>query len=79
MREAGLLATLDTDDPAMTDIDLGRESRDVAHAQGFDRQQVIDIALDGTEGSWLHDVDRRSMRAESRARIAALDPEPAAG
>ena len=34
MREAGLLATINTDDPAMTDLDLGREYRSVARALG---------------------------------------------
>lgn len=43
MREAGLLATLNTDDPAMTDLDLGKEYRTVAAAleMPLDRKSVV--------------------------------------
>ncbi|MEO8502125.1 MAG: hypothetical protein ABI565_14490 [Vicinamibacteria bacterium] len=44
MREAGLLATLNTDDPAMTDLDLGKEYRTVAEAQGFDFEEIAAAA-----------------------------------
>ncbi len=54
MREAGLLATINTDDPAMTDTDLGKEYRIVAEAQGLDLDDLAAIALDGIEASRRH-------------------------
>ena len=72
MRDAGLLATLNTDDPAMTELDLGREYRDVALAQGLDRDAVLAVALDGIEGSWLDVVDRRALRTAFDEHIAGL-------
>ena len=72
MREAGLLATINTDDPAMTDLDLGREYRSVAGALGFSDRAMADFALDGIEGSWLDDADRRSLRSTFDRDIAAL-------
>ncbi|MDX6593322.1 MAG: adenine deaminase [Gaiellales bacterium] len=74
MREAGLLVTLNTDDPAMTDLDLGREYRYVAEAQGLEFDDLAAIALDGIEASWLDDVDRRVMRAEFSQALAGLRP-----
>ena len=80
MREAGLLATLNTDDPAMTDLDLGKEYRTVAEAQGFDFDELVGISLNGIEASWLDDVDRRALRAEFLGALEGLRPRaPANG
>ena len=74
MREAGLLATINTDDPGMTDLDLGKEYRTVAAAQRFTFDDVSAIALDGIQASWLDDGEKRSMRAEFEATLAGLRP-----
>jgi adenosine deaminase len=72
MREAGLLATINTDDPAMTDLDLGKEYRSVAGALALDIGTMASVALDGIEASWLDDVDRRALRARFEAELAVL-------
>jgi len=72
MRRAGLLATLNTDDPAMTDLDLGKEYRTAAAAFGLSFDDVAEIALDGVEAAWLDDDDRRRMRSTFLAEIEAL-------
>jgi adenosine deaminase len=74
MREAGLLATLNTDDPAMTDLDLGKEYRSVAEALGLSFDDVAAVALDGVEAAWLDDGDRRALRAEFERDIQDLRP-----
>jgi adenine deaminase len=74
MRQAGLLVTLNTDDPAMTELDLGREYRSVAHALQVPWQEVVDVALDGVEASWLDDGEKRQLRATFEREIAALSP-----
>jgi len=78
MRESGLLATINTDDPAMTDLDLGREYRSVARALQLDFAAMSAISLDGITASWLDDSDRRTMRADFERTIAALHPLPTA-
>jgi adenosine deaminase len=75
MREAGLLATLNTDDPGMTDVDLGKEYRSVAEAQGLDFDDLAAVALDGIEASWLDDVDRRVLRREFSHALEDLRPQ----
>ena len=77
MREAGLLATLNTDDPAMTDLDLGKEYRSVAEAQGLDFDDLVGVALDGIEASWLDDIDRRVLSREFTQALEDLRPAPA--
>jgi adenosine deaminase len=77
MRQAGLLATLNTDDPAMTDLDLGREYRSVAQALQMGWEEMTAVALDGIEASWLDDGEKRRMRSEFQAEIAAISPPDA--
>jgi len=72
MREAGLLVTLNTDDPAMIGLDLGQEYRSVAAAQGLSFDDMRAVALDGVEASWLDESEKESMRAAFSEELAAL-------
>ncbi|CAN5262516.1 MAG: adenosine deaminase [Euzebyales bacterium] len=74
MREAGLLATLNTDDPALTDLDLGYEYRSVRAAYGYTWEDMVEIALDGVEATWLDEDDRRALSARIRNAAASLAP-----
>jgi len=78
MREAGLIATINTDDPGMTDLDLGKEYRTVAAAQHLSFDEVAEVALDGVEACWLDGPEKAALRAEFEARLAQLRPAPAA-
>jgi adenosine deaminase len=75
MREAGLLATLNTDDPALTDMDLGREYRSCMEAFDYRWPDMVEIALDGVEATWLDDGDKRELRAGIERDAAALGEE----
>ena len=79
MREARLLATLNTDDPGMTNLDLGVEYRTVAQAQGFTFDELAAVALDGIEASWLDESDRRTLRAGFEATLADIRPAAVGG
>ncbi|MEM9042088.1 MAG: adenosine deaminase [Actinomycetota bacterium] len=57
MREAGILATLNTDDPAMVGLDLTQEYERCAEVFGYSPADMVDIALDGVRGSWLDESD----------------------
>ena len=72
MRDAGLLATLNTDDPALTDLDLGREYAAVAEAYGWGFDQMVAVAHDGVDATWLDDADKRSLHVDIDARAAEL-------
>ena len=72
MRAAGLLATVNTDDPALSDLDLGREYAAVSRAFGWGWEQMVQVALDGIEASWLDDSEKADLRA-----LVAMTEEPA--
>jgi adenosine deaminase len=74
MREAGLLATLNTDDPAMTDLDLGKEYRSVAEALVLSFDDLAQVALDGVESAWLDADEERVLRAAFEQELSGLRP-----
>jgi adenine deaminase len=74
MRQAGLLATLNTDDPAMTDLDLGKEYRTVARALGMPWTEMEAVALDGVDATWLDPGDKATLRRRFERELAALRP-----
>ena len=76
MREAGLLATLNTDDPALVGLDLTQEYQLTAAAFGYDADDMVEIALDGIAGSWLDATDASQLADEVRAfaRTASTGP-----
>jgi adenosine deaminase len=76
MREAGLLATVNTDDPALSDMDLGQEYDAVATAFGYGWDQMVAIALDGVEACWLDDTDKAALRGRIKRAAADLEPHP---
>jgi adenosine deaminase len=61
MRAAGLLATLNTDDPGLTMTDLGQEYREAAQAFGYDLSDMTAIAIDGVRGSWLEAGEKAEL------------------
>jgi adenosine deaminase len=72
MRAAGLLATLNTDDPAMTDLDLGREYQAVAAAYSWGFDEMVGVAHDGVDACWLSDDERRDLHRVVADRAAEL-------
>jgi adenosine deaminase len=70
MRNAGVPVTINTDDPAMEDLDLGLEYRRVAEAYGLEVGEMGRIALEGIDSTWLDDTERRALRREFEAALA---------
>ncbi len=75
MRDAGLLATLNTDDPALTDLDLGRESAAVAAAYRWGFDEMVAVAHDGVDATWLDDDAKRALHGDIDGRAADLRSE----
>lgn len=77
MRAAGLLATVNTDDPALIDLDLGAEYAAVAAAFGWGWHTMVDVSLDGVEACWLDGEDKAALRRTVEAAATTLRPEVA--
>jgi adenosine deaminase len=72
MRDAGLLVTINTDDPAMTGTDLGTEYRNVAEALGYGYDEMCGIAIEAIDATWLGESERRNLRHSFETTIAQL-------
>ena len=58
------------------DLDLGREYRSVARALAFSDAEMAAIALDGIDGTWLDDGEKRRLRASFQREIDGLLAAP---
>ena len=76
MRAAGLLATVNTDDPAFIGLDLGAEYAAVARAFAWGWPKMVDIAHAGVEASWLDASDKASLRRRIDRAASTLAPSP---
>jgi adenosine deaminase len=74
MQALGLHLTLNTDDPALIDDDLGIEYASLAHAHGYDFAAMVAVALAGVDATWQDDDDRRALRRRIEDAAADLAP-----
>jgi adenosine deaminase len=70
MRAAGLRLTINTDDPAMEDLDLGIEYERVASANGWSAAEMGQLAVEGIDSTWLDASERAALRREFEAELA---------
>jgi len=63
----GIKVTLNTDDPAVSGIDLPHEYRVAAPAVGLTREQIRQVQRNGLEAAFLSDAERQALRGK-RAR-----------
>jgi adenosine deaminase len=75
MLDAGLLVTLNSDDPTMVRTDLAGEYVRLCTELGYGADTVRRLCLDGIEASWLDDVDKAGMRREFEAELDRLEAE----
>ena len=73
MRRVGLLATLNTDDPALTMLDLTQEYETVAATFGYTWNDMVQISCDGVEGSWLDDDEKARLASHVNATARTYD------
>lgn len=67
MREAGLLVTLNSDDPGMLGNDLATEYATVASAHGYTLADMAAITLGAVEASWASTTTKVGLRARIEA------------
>lgn len=70
MRDAGLLVTLNTDDPALIDLNLTEEHLLTATAFGYSSDELVSIVLDAVEASWLDASEKVAMNERVRTGAA---------
>jgi adenosine deaminase len=75
MLEAGILLTLNSDDPTMLRYELGDEYATVAATFGLGIDQLEGICLGGVQASWMDEVDKARLRTSFAAEFATLRQE----
>ena len=71
MRDAGLLVSLNTDDPALVDLTLTDEYLITADAFGYDWEDLVAIALGAVDSTWLDDAEKTGTARRVREGAAA--------
>jgi adenosine deaminase len=74
MRKAGLLATLGSDDPAFTKVDLADEYGIVTEAYDMSWEEILQTALDAVEATWLSDGEKRDLNARISNYASCVRP-----
>ena len=74
-REAGVLAMINSDDPAMTRVDLGREYGVVADAYGYDLETMETLSLDSIEATFMDETEKAETRGAFIAEFNSLRSE----
>jgi adenosine deaminase len=72
MVDAGLRVTLNSDDPPMFHTDIGQEFVSACTALGYGVDRARELSLNGVEGAWLDDGEKRELRAVFEREIDAL-------
>lgn len=71
--EHGVLASLNTDDPAVQGVDIIHEYHVAAPAAGLSREQIRQAQINGLEIAFLSDGEKRALREKwPRRKIALL-------
>ena len=70
--DAGLLVTVNSDDPALFGADLNREYEVLVDHFGFSADELEQVSLNGLHASLLPEPDQAQLEAEFRAQFAQL-------
>lgn len=73
--DAGLLLTVNSDDPPMFGADLNHEYGMLVDHFGFGADELEQVSLNGLHASFLSRVDKARLEAEFRAQFAELRKE----
>lgn len=76
LRAAGVLATINSDDPGMTATTIADDYAAVAAAFGFDFATMATIATDAIDASWATAGEQAALHARFAAEIVPLAGVP---
>ncbi|MBM3460498.1 MAG: adenosine deaminase [Armatimonadetes bacterium] len=71
--EKGLPVTINTDDPAVSGIDLSHDYQEAHERWGLSVKDLQQIGINGVRAAFLPESERREMEAKFRDEFAALE------
>lgn len=72
MLEAGLVVTLNSDDPPMFGTSLAQEYRETVATMGLSAEQAVGLARSGIRSAFLGDAEKAALQAEVDAVVASF-------
>jgi adenosine deaminase len=72
MVDAGLLVTIDSDDPPMFGTDAVNDLRALARALGYGREELTRFTWNAVEAAWLDGTDRAALTRRVTAALAVV-------
>jgi len=69
----GLRVMINSDDPSMFHTDIGTEYVKMTNAAGWDAAQIREFSVNGVDGSWLSDEEKRRLRADFESELNQLE------
>nr|WP_246315656.1 adenosine deaminase [Kineococcus aurantiacus] len=78
MVDAGLLVTIDSDDPPMFGTDAVNDFRALVRALGYGTEQLARFTRNAVEAAWLDDTERADLTRRVADRLASLPAGPPA-
>jgi adenosine deaminase len=72
MVDAGLVVTIDSDDPPMFGTDPTNDFRVLARALGYGLDELSTFTRNAVEASWLDESDKATLARDVESRIAVL-------
>ncbi len=73
MADEGLKIMLNSDDPPMFHTDIGKEYVGMVRAAEWGPERVREFVMNGIEGSWASDDEKRQMRRDFERELDELD------
>ena len=73
MASRGLKIMLNSDDPPMFHTDIGKEYVEMTKAAEWPKETIREFVLNGIDGSWLSDDEKRRMREAFGRELDELD------
>jgi adenosine deaminase len=73
MAAEGLKIMLNSDDPPMFHTDIGREYVEMTKAAEWPKEKVREFVMNGIDGAWLDDDEKRRLREEFTRELDELD------
>jgi adenosine deaminase len=71
----GLEVMINSDDPPMFHTDIGSEYVKMVQAAQWGPEQVRRFCLNGVDGSWASEDEKRTMRGDFSAELERLEGE----
>lgn len=76
MVDAGLVVTIDSDDPPMFGTDPSNDYLVLGRALGYGLDELATFTRNGIEAAWLDDTEKAVLRAQTERMIDALVTDP---